>query len=338
MGFVCDQFGECRSRGGRSNASTRFVSLQGSVGRGGRNIRNDVGAVQDALNQIDPIAGGPQPLLKVDSICGPKTIGAIERFQKAQFGLPFPDARMDPGKTTVTRLNELLNRSLPVAGGSGSGSFGIRSNASAFGETTTNEQMDLARRLARDAERRIAAALVRLTQATAALPKKTRTGPEPNLVREVDWHFKASADPTPAVHLAKVFAVYTFMLTAIREQNLGIREIFRAGTHPDPTAIAAAELGGFFSSDQNERFIIITPQFRTQSSQVIVHELAHFCGGNRTSGSDVVHRASPKPPPNGRQLEDGTTDYRNMSPFHARTNAISYQVYCFPEIPEFRVP
>ena len=89
---------------------------------------------------------------------------------------------------------------------------------------------------------------------------------------------------------------------------------------------------------QEDRFIIITPQFRTQSSGVIVHELGHFCGGNKSSGKDVVHRASPSPVPNGVKKEDGSTNYRDMPPFHARTNVYSYQIYCFPDLPEFKVP
>jgi hypothetical protein len=333
--------------GGNPGPSVKLVSLQGSVGRSGRNLKGDVFAVQDALNEIDLIDGGPMPLLATDSICGPKTVGAIEKFQRVQFPGKFPDGRMDPGQRTVTRLNALLSEG-SVAGvvassnssfpGDGNARFGIRQASSFAGERTTNEQLALAERLAEDAEKRILAAINRLNRATAALAKKTRTPAERELVREIDWHFKVSAEANPASHLGKISFVFASMLTAVREQNLGIRSIFKAGTHPDPDAIAAAELGGFHSLKQDERFIIITPQFRTQSSGVIVHELAHFCGGSRSSGKDVVHRASPKPPPNGTRKEDGSTDYRNMTPFQARTNVYSYQIYCFPELAEFKVP
>jgi hypothetical protein len=128
------------------------------------------------------------------------------------------------------------------------------------------------------------------------------------------------------------------MLAAVRGSNQGSREIFKAGTDPNPEAIAVADLGGFFSSSESTRFIIITPIFRTQSSAVIVHELAHFCGGDANSGRDIVHRASPKPKPSGSRKEDGSTDYANMTPFFALTNVFSYTVYCFPEIPEFSPP
>lgn len=345
MAFVCDQFGECSSKfsGGGLAVGPRIVVLEGSVGRGGRNLQADVSSVQDALNQIGMNDGGPVPLLKVDGFVGPKTVGAIERFQKVQFPGKFPDGKIDPGQRTVGRLNELLNVGVPIAGASGSSFEAFAPSGGLNGSglvplTTTNDQIALAERLAEDAERRITAAVRRLNNATTALSKKVRTPADRELVREIDWHFKASADTNPVSHMAKISTVLATMLTAVREQNLGIRTLFKGGTHPDPTAIAAAELGGFFSMKQEDRFIIITPQFRTQSSGVIVHELGHFCGGNKSSGKDIVHRASPSPAPNGVKKEDGSTNYRDMPPFHARTNVYSYQIYCFPDLPEFKVP
>jgi peptidoglycan hydrolase-like protein with peptidoglycan-binding domain len=310
--------------------------------------------VQDALNKIDIADGGPDPLLVVDGFIGPKTVGAIDRFQNIQFPQKFPDGRMDPGQRTVTRLNELLSTGSQVGSGLltnvssfAPGGNGVKSKANlvpipvaqTFPEPKTNaERLDLAEKLAIDAERRITAGVNRMNKALKALAKTKRTADEQQLVREIDWHFKASADTNPTSHMAKVSTVLAIMLTAVREQNLGTRSIFKAGTHPDPTAIAAAEPGGFSSLKQEDRFIIITPIFRTQSSAVIVHELGHFCGGSRASGKDVVHRATPKPFPTGTKREDGNTNYKDMPPFHARTNVFSYLIYCFPELPEFKVP
>ena len=45
----------------------------------------------------------------------------------------------------------------------------------------------------------------------------------------------------------------------------------------------------------------------------------------------IEHRASPKPPPRGRRLEDGLHDYAGMTADEAYRNAQSYQAYCFPE-------
>lgn len=354
MEFICNHFGDCVGRSSSSVIDTVLVSLRGSVGRNGRNLREDVVQIQDALNRVGPSTGGPLVPLVVDGFVGPKTIRAIEDFQKFQFPSKTADGRVDPGQRTVGRLNEILATAPIVASAapafapafaSGSGSAFAPQQGSqlgfvkaSFAESTTDDQIALAERLAEDAEKRITAAVRRMNQAITAMGKTVRNAKEKELVREIDWHFKASADTTPTSHMAKISTVLATMLTAIREQNLGTRSLFKKGTHPDPTAIAAAELGGFSSLKQDERFIIITPQFRTQSSGVIVHELGHFCGGNKASGKDVVHRASPSPFPTGTKKEDGSTNYRDMPPFHARTNVYSYQIYCFLELPEFKVP
>ena len=327
-------------------ARVNAIRLAGSVGRGGANSRNDVVQIQHGLSAVPPAAGRPTPPLKVDGICGPLTTAAIGRFQQVQFIGTVADHRIDPAGRTLARLNQLLATPGPAPAVNSSSSSGFagasavtgRGGIGGPGGPTTDDQLAQARQLALDAERRIVNAMARLARSQAALANPLRTPADAQLVREVNWHFKADQASNPATQLLQVAAIYTFMLTAIRETNTGIRELFRAGTHPDPTAIAFAELGGFFSLVQDDRFIFITPQFRTASSGVIIHELAHFCGGSAASGRDIVHRASPKPPPRGERREDGSTDYAGMVPFHALTNVFSYTVYCFPEIPEFVPP
>jgi uncharacterized protein (TIGR02594 family) len=73
------------------------VQIRGSVGRNGRNNRDDVRNVQTLLNQA-----GAAPRLVADGIVGAKTIAAIERFQ--QGFMQRPDGRVDPGGTTLQRL------------------------------------------------------------------------------------------------------------------------------------------------------------------------------------------------------------------------------------------
>jgi Peptidase M15 len=70
--------------------------LKGSVGRGGQNRKADVGAVQERLGDRGISPG------KVDSLIGPKTIGAIEQFQEASLG--FSDGLISPGKNTEKEL------------------------------------------------------------------------------------------------------------------------------------------------------------------------------------------------------------------------------------------
>jgi hypothetical protein len=77
------------------------ISIRGSVGRGGTNRFEDVRIVQELLNKhIRP----PMPLLVVDGMVGPKTVGAIETFQRRVLSMPHPDGRVDPGGPTLAAL------------------------------------------------------------------------------------------------------------------------------------------------------------------------------------------------------------------------------------------
>jgi hypothetical protein len=82
-------------------------TIQGSVGQGGRNRPEDVTLIQTMLNLVLPTQGGASPKLVVDGIVGPKTIGAITRFQKQHFGAGGADGRIDPGKQTFNKLVSL---------------------------------------------------------------------------------------------------------------------------------------------------------------------------------------------------------------------------------------
>ncbi len=83
------------------------VNISASVGKNGLNKSADVLKIQQALNKIPPAKGGPDPKLKEDGWIGPKTIGAITKFQSANPGL-VPDGRIDVQGKTLARLNELL--------------------------------------------------------------------------------------------------------------------------------------------------------------------------------------------------------------------------------------
>jgi peptidoglycan hydrolase-like protein with peptidoglycan-binding domain len=81
-------------------------SISASVGRGGINRPDDAHAVQLLLNTFI-VAGrlpGIQPLT-MDGVSGPKTIAAIEAFQRVFVGMNSPDGRVDPGGRTLEKLN-----------------------------------------------------------------------------------------------------------------------------------------------------------------------------------------------------------------------------------------
>lgn len=79
-----------------------MATIRASVGRGGRNQRTDVKAVQSLLNDhVKP----PIRLLAEDGLVGPKTIQAITNFQRDVVRLPRPDGRVDPGYRTIETLS-----------------------------------------------------------------------------------------------------------------------------------------------------------------------------------------------------------------------------------------
>ena len=83
-----------------------MADISNSVGSGGKNIEADVQEVQTLLNMAPVSEGGPNPPIDIDGWCGAGTSKAILAFQKTQ-KFKSQDGRVDPGKTTIKRLNEL---------------------------------------------------------------------------------------------------------------------------------------------------------------------------------------------------------------------------------------
>ena len=125
-------------------------NITGSVGRGGRNFpANDVITVQYLLNCVPAAQGGPSKELMVDGAAGPKTIAAIESFQRRHGGVA--DGRVDPGGATLRALqarDPLPNQPIPgnaaKSGGGGKDAFGNKTSQSStktgvdpFGNKTT---------------------------------------------------------------------------------------------------------------------------------------------------------------------------------------------------------
>lgn len=82
-------------------------SISHSVGSYGVNLTLDTLTVQFLLNCVPVGEAGPIEELVMDGIVGPKTIGAIIRFQQGHLG--FADGRVDPenrGGMTIVELNK----------------------------------------------------------------------------------------------------------------------------------------------------------------------------------------------------------------------------------------
>ena len=82
-----------------------MIQIMNSVGRGGGNISTDVKAIQTLLNRGLSGSPGFQPLV-VDGMVGPKTIGAIELFQRNVLRWANVDGRVDPNGKTLQALNQ----------------------------------------------------------------------------------------------------------------------------------------------------------------------------------------------------------------------------------------
>ncbi len=66
----------------------------------------DVTIIQDLLNKVPLMSGGPSVKLQVDGKCGPKTVEAIRKFQIRHFGAGSADGRVDPNGRTLAKLND----------------------------------------------------------------------------------------------------------------------------------------------------------------------------------------------------------------------------------------
>lgn len=80
---------------------TTSGSINGSVGRGGRNIPTDVKIIQQLLNAKIPV---PLPLLAETGFCDDQMILTIETYQRRNVPAVRPDGRIDPGGATFRSL------------------------------------------------------------------------------------------------------------------------------------------------------------------------------------------------------------------------------------------
>ncbi len=81
-----------------------MARIHASVGRGGRNLPNDVTTIQNLLNNhIRALT--PLRALIVNGRCTPDTESMIEAFQSRILGHLSPDARIDPNGGTLAALN-----------------------------------------------------------------------------------------------------------------------------------------------------------------------------------------------------------------------------------------
>lgn len=82
-----------------------MASITASVGKNGVNKHSDALTVQKLINQNIGLITPLRPLVE-DGKAGPKTIGAIEEFQRRILGLSNPNGRVETNGEILKKLNE----------------------------------------------------------------------------------------------------------------------------------------------------------------------------------------------------------------------------------------
>lgn len=85
-----------------------MISINSSVGKGGKNLPKDVKSVQALVNVYLRSAGGSP--IPVGGICTDFLISAITDFQLNQMKLKNTDGRVEPGGKTLLHLKQVLDK------------------------------------------------------------------------------------------------------------------------------------------------------------------------------------------------------------------------------------
>jgi len=241
------------------------VVISASVGVNGRNVADDVWNIQYGLDQVPPIDGGPDPQLKIDGLCGPKTIEAIRKFQQKHFGWAGCDGRIDPGRQTLAKLNEKRQRwiapHLPL-------SLGVDGWLLA----------DLLQHVPHTKA---------CVQAAIATANDARSGGSGMAL--VDKHYRLSGTGGEVVGLTKMIGVYTNMLDILDRP-----EVYCTLDTTDEgetiSTVAFAQLGGFFDRSnvtgkitfrRGAYFASGIPDF---AAFVFIHEMRHYVEPSSDNG------------------------------------------------------
>jgi peptidoglycan hydrolase-like protein with peptidoglycan-binding domain len=112
-----------QSETGTVNQTNTSSAISASVGKNAVNKSEDVLVIQNLLNKKGAT-------LKVDGDCGPKTIAAIEKFQKDVLKFSVPDGKVDVGGKTWQKLTDTVVSQNPNNQGLGSNSGNHQNNQS----------------------------------------------------------------------------------------------------------------------------------------------------------------------------------------------------------------
>lgn len=287
------------------------------------NLGADVKTVQRLLNQISPEEGGQKGLgkdgagLAVDGICGSLTRGGIKTFQARQFPGKTPDIIVDPHQRTINRLNQLAMPEVDLfLQAKGRAAL----PAAALYVTKAIRHLDLAR-----------------THYT--MPG--RFSSFESQAKLVEWHFHLDRSNDRLRDLGTIRGVMQLMLSAVGyiPKGPGQKEAFgfidTMGKDTVESMPFAYTFGGGYlyltgqtrkvqGEDVPQRVdqIYLTRRLLDLNERaliyVIMHELAHFVGGQSGDIDHIDDRA---------YFHRQRARYDKLSPYEAATNADTFAQY-----------
>jgi hypothetical protein len=301
--------GECFACASQPDGDDSTLTIAQSVGERGANLPADVRAIQSALNQVSPLAGGPQPKLAVDGICGRLTKAAIWRFQSAHFGAKQADSRVDPNQFTIVKLRELSAQGARTTGApaaapdNNQGGPGDRVSLHAFVHVALYRVYPaIALVRAARMELIMAAGLSEPKLDKAATPRSVNLAIGRNMAA-IQRCFKLLGGPgqssaTALSHLGRIERVFVDIATAMANTLVVPSADFdsgkadyvrivsdatlRAQHHKD--ILADATLGGW--SQRNGKVARVRFNFKNLYSPsimaTVIHEMAHFVSSSST--------------------------------------------------------
>jgi len=288
------------------------------------NTAADTRTVQTLLNRIPAVQGGTQGSgewglgLEVDGDCGPLTKGAIKQFQKVQFPSISPDSIVDPAHRTIYRLNRLASQCLD----------------------------DVLMQRARQSLRQVARFIDRALSELEIVEMALRTGELIKFlpaIRRANTHFRIQRSPDPFPHLWFIRETFRTMLEVVAlppGSNTATPAFGFLGITPlaslQAEHFAYAMPGGYqflkgqtltIENDVVEHamdLIYLTPRMLDLTDSgfvyVIMHELAHYVGGEEGSTNHIDDRA---------YFHRERAKYERLTPFEATRNGDCYSQFAF---------
>lgn len=304
--------GGCRRRM-VTDAGGTAKTITAPVGQGGGNRQHDVRTVQELLNTASDQSGVPHKRIAVDGLVGPETIRAIREFQQAHF--LWADGRVDPNQKTLAKLNEIA--------------FGSADSGTVTAEAAVKvpKPMDFASDVQGEALRWVQAAQAQLLLSRTMYttpPSIPSVKPFINVAVDTHFHLDQAAAPLPLLdYLSKIFGLIMQTIT-------NSKFYYQNDTTGNIEDFAYTWEGGYHLPGTTlnkicfcKRFTHCGPLSRTA---MIIHECAHFVGGQDKAADRIGHYASELPFPEGAN-QDGPKNYRDLDPADAVHNACSYAAF-----------